>query len=280
MAASSFANRFLVAAANATLICLVANIGCIIGFFVFDIVNSSNLLELLLPPGLLLAVSLRPGVHEMQWLLLGFHFLWFLLLTIFAPAFMCAVSMKFNRQEMSAVLSDVLTRALKLGLWSVLLTAVVTVPTVMLLDHVFTDWSIAYFCARIWLAPLVYLLALTLVQLILRSENEFVLPKFCSISEKEASRSPALICVVSFLVTISIFLGTYFLTPIFYGPFLRHSENYLFIFELLAWLLAGLCLVRIMNRENFMLVYFFFFVLPSLVLFTVMPALMTIISIH
>ncbi len=242
--------------------------------------NNPNLLKFLFPWDFWLSLSLRTAEPVLRSLSPAFYLVWLLLISTFAPALVCLASTKFGRQERTAGLSGVLSRARKLGLLSVLVTGLVMVPTVMFFDGVFGNWSIVYFLARIWLAPLIYLLVLTIVQLILKTEGEFVLPIFCSISKNEASRNPALICIVSFLVAISPLMGGYFLTPSYQALLFRDSASSLILFELVAWLLAGLWLVRIMNRENFMLVYFFFFVVPSLVLLTLLPALMMCISIH
>ena len=281
---SNLPNRFSLAMANATCISLVLNLvlnlACVIGLFFSFLMNNPNLLEFLFPRDFWLSLSLRTAEPVMRSLSPSFFFVWILLVSIFAPVLICLASTKFGRQEKSVGLSDLLARARKLGLLSALLTGAVVVPTVMYFNVVFANWSIVYFWARIWLVPLVYLLALTVVQLILRSENEFVLPEFCSISKTEGSRNPGLICIVSFFVAISPLIGGCFFTPSYLALLVRDSAIYLFLFELIAWLLAGLWLVRIMNRENFMLVYLFCFVVPSLVSLTVLPVLMQIISVH
>ncbi len=95
-----------------------------------------------------------------------------------------------------------LKNARKLGFLSLLLTSAVVVVTVMLLDLVFTGWSIVYFVARIPvipLIPLIQLLALTIVQLILQTEGEFVLPKFCRFWLELCSSCP---------ITMHLFLET------------------------------------------------------------------------
>ncbi len=277
---SNLPDRFALAMSNATCISLVLNVAYFVGFFISVLMNNAHLFELFFPRDFWLSLSLQPAVPLMRFLSPFFLCVWLLLVSTFAPALVCLASTKFGRQEWSVGLSDVLSRARKLGLLSVLVTGLVMVPTVMFFDGVFGNRSIVYFLARIWLAPLIYLLVLTIVQLILKTEGEFVLPKFCSISKNEASRNPALICIVSFLVAVSPLMGGYLLTPSYQALLFRDSASFLILFELVAWLLAGLWLVRIMNRENFMLVYFYFFVVPSLVLLTLLPALMTIISIH
>lgn len=278
--ASNFANRFLVAAANATFVCLVLNVACVIGLFFSFSMNNPSLFEFLFPRDFWLSLDLGTAEPLLRSLSPGFYLVWLLLISTFAPALVCLASTKFGRQERSVGLSDVLSRARKLGLFSALVTGLVMVPTVMFFDGVFGNWSIVYFLARIWLAPLIYLPVLTIVQLILETEGEFVLPKSCSISKNEASRNPALICIGSFLVAVSPLIGAYFLTPSYHSLLFRDSATGLLLSELAVWLLAGLWLVTIMNRENFMLVYFFCFVLPSLVLFMLLPALMVCISIH
>jgi hypothetical protein len=114
------------------------------------------------------------------------------------------------------------------------------------------------------LIPLIQLLALTIVQLILQTEGEFVLPKFCSILKKpKVSRNPALTCIVSVLCSNCDF-GWNFVphAPSYYAPLFRDKARiYLVLLELVGWLLAGVSLLRIMILENFILVYFFCFVL-------------------
>lgn len=280
MTASNFANRFLVAAANATFICLVLNVAYFVGFFISVLMNSAHLFELFFPRDFWLSLSLQPAVPLMRFLSPFFLCVWLLLVSIFAPSLICQASTKFGRHEKLVGLSEVLKNARKLGLLSFLLTSAVVVVTVMLLDLVFTGWSIAYFVARILVIPLIQLLALTIVQLILQTEGEFVLPKFCAIVKKDGSRSPALTCIVSFFVAISILAGTLFLMPNYYAPLFRDRTIYLVLLQLVAWLLAGVSLLRIMILENFILVYFFCFVAPSLVLLVLFPAIVMCISVH
>ncbi len=280
MTASSFANRFLVAAANATFICLVLNVAYFVGFFISVLMNNAHLFEIFFPRDFWLSLSLQPAVPLMRFLSPFFLCVWLLLVSIFAPSLLCQASTKFGRQEKLVGLSEVLQNARKLGLLSLLLTSAVVVVTVMLFDLVFTGWSIAYFVARILVIPLIQLLALAIVQLILQTEGEFVLPKFCSILKKDGSRSRALTCVVSFFVAISILAGTLFLMPNYYAPLFRDRTIYLVLLQLVAWLLAGVSLLRIMILENFIPVYFFCFVVPSLVLLVVFPAIVICISVH
>lgn len=68
--------------------------------------------------------------------------------------------------------------------------------------------------------------------------------------------------------------------PNYYAPLFRDRTIYLVLLELVAWLLAGVSLLRIMILENFILVYFFCFVVPSLVLLVVFPAIVICISVH
>jgi hypothetical protein len=280
MTASSFANRFLVAAANATFICLVLNVAYFVGFFISVLMNNAHLFEIFFPRDFWLSLSLQPAVPLMRFLSPFFLCVWLLLVSIFAPSLLCQASTKFGRQEKLVGLSEVLQNARKLGLLSLLLTSAVVVVTVMLFDLVFTGWSIAYFVARILVIPLIQLLALAIVQLILQTEGEFVLPKFCSILKKDGSRSRALTCVVSFFVAISILAGTLFLMPNYYAPLFRDRTIYLVLLQLVAWLLAGVSLLRIMILENFIPVYFFCFVVSSLVLLVVFPAIVICISVH
>ncbi len=280
---SNLPDRFAVAMSNATCISLVLNLAYIIGFFISVLMNNAHLFELFFPRDFWLSLSLQPAVPLMRFLSPFFLCVWLLLVSIFAPALICQASTNFGRQEKLVGLSEVLKNARKLGLLSFLLTSAVVVVTVKLLDLVFTGWSIVYFVARIPvipLIPLIQLLALTIVQLILQTEGEFVLPKFCSILKKEGSRNPALTCIVSFFVAISILAGTLFLMPNYYAPLFRDRTIYLVLLELVGWLLAGVSLLRIMILENFILVYFFCFVLPSLVLLVVFPAIVTCISVH
>lgn len=278
--ASNFANRFLVAAANATFVCLVLNVACVIGLFFSFSMNNPSLFEFLFPRDFWLSLDLGTAEPLLRSLSPGFYLVWLLLISTFAPALVCLASTKFGRQERSVGLSDVLSRARKLGLFSVLVTGLVMVPTVMFFDGVFGNWSIVYFLARIWLAPLIYLPVLTIVQLILETEGEFVLPKFCSIAQPEVSWNSALICIALFLLAIAILAGPLLLAPSYYVPLFRDKAVYLVLFELVAWLVAGLSLFRNMILENFMLVYFFCFVLPSVVLLILLPAFVSCISVH
>lgn len=278
--ASNFANRFLVAAANATFICLVFNVACLLGLFISVSMNNADLFELFFPRDLRLSLSIRPAVPVLRFLSPLFLYAWLLLVSIFAPALICQASTKLGRHEKLVGLGGVLSRARKLGLLSTLLTGAAGVTTVMLLDLVFTGWSIVYFVARILLIPLIQLLALTIVQLILQTEGEFVLPKVFSIAKKEASWNSALTCVALFLVAIAILAGPLFLAPSYYVPLFRDKAVYLVLFELVAWLVTGLSLFRNMILENFMLVYFFCFVVPSVVFLILLPAFVICISVH
>lgn len=269
-------NRFFLAFANAVCICTVANAGFVFGSAVWYLVVDHNPLELLLLPGLILACSL---LYE-QARAPGFILVLLLFVSILAPALVCIVSSRINRKGPSALMNGLLLRTIMMGLWSVLLTALVTTPIVMLLDQVFTQWSIVYALSRLWLAPLIYLLALAIVQLILSTEEEFVLPKFCSISSSEASRNSALLCATSFMGAILILLASYFLTPSYHEPFLRDPATRVLLFEGVSWLLSGLCLVRILNLNMYVIVYFTCFVVPTLYVFNVLPAVQTCICIH
>lgn len=278
--ASNFANRFLVAAANATFICLVFNVACILGLFISVLVNNADLFELFFPRDLRLSLSLRPAMPVIRCLSSIFFFVWLLLFSIFLPALICQASTKLGRQEKLVGLGGVLSRARKLGLLSALLTGAVLVPTFMFVNNFFGNWSIVYFLAQIWFAPLGYLIALMIVQLILQTEGELVLPKFCSIAKPEGSCNSALICIALFLLAIAILAGPLFLAPVYYVPLFRDRAVYLVLFELVAWLVAGLSLFRNMILENFMLVYFFCFVVPSVFSLILLPAFMICISVH
>jgi hypothetical protein len=277
---SNLPDRFALAAANATLVCLVSNAGFVLGSTVWSLLTSLNPAVVALPPGLLLALGLLPGVRDLPSQLPWLYLYSFVVVPICSPAIVCAVCNKLNRSGKSIVEKRKLTSAFKLGFWSFLLTCLAIVPTVMIVDKLFDHWSFIYLLSRVWLAQLFYWIAVTLVQLILKAENQFVLSRFCSIVEKAPTRHPVLVCIVSFSIAILIFVGCYYLTPTYLASFFRDPATPIFLFELVAWLLAGLWLVRIMNLGMYMLVYFFCFVVPSFCLFTVMPALMTIISIH
>ncbi|MFA6211717.1 MAG: hypothetical protein WC714_19920 [Candidatus Obscuribacterales bacterium] len=268
--------RFSLAYGNAACICIVANFGFVVGSAVWYLVVEHNPCELFLLPELILACNLLPGQERAP----GFFFVLLLLVSILAPALVCIVSSRINRKGPSALMNGLLLRTIMLGLWSVLLTALVTTPIVMLLDQVFTQWSIVYTLTRLWLAPLIYLLALAIVQLILSTEEEFVLSKFCSISPKEEFTNPGFICAASFIGAILSLLASYFLTPSYHGPLFRDPATSVLLFEGVSWLLAGLCLVRILNLNMYVIVYFSCFVLPTLYVFNVLPAVQTCICIH
>ena len=262
---SNLPDRFALAAANATLVCLVSNAGFILGSTVWSLLTSFNPAVVALPPGLLLACGLLPGVRDLPSQLPWLYFYSFVVVPICSPAIFCMVCNRLNRSGKSIVAKSALTSAFKLGFWSFLLTALAIVPTVMIVDKLFDHWSFIYLLSRVWLAQLFYWIAVTLVQLILKAENQFLLAKSCSIVEKAPTRYPVLICIVSFSIAISILVGTYFLTPNYLAPFFRNPATPIFLFELVAWLLAGLWLVRIMNLGMYMLVYFFCFVVPRCV---------------
>ncbi|MDQ5937143.1 MAG: hypothetical protein QG574_4502 [Cyanobacteriota bacterium erpe_2018_sw_21hr_WHONDRS-SW48-000092_B_bin.40] len=277
---SNFANRILVAAANATFICLVFNVACVFGFLISVLVNNADLFELFFPRDFWLSLSIRPAVPVMRFLSPLFLYVWLLLVSIFAPALICKASTKLGRQEKLVGLGGVLSRARKLGLLSALLAGAVVVPTVMFVNNFFGNWSIVYFLAQIWFAPLAYLIALMIVQLILQTEGELVLPKFCSIEKPKVSWNSALICIALFLVAIAILAGPLFFAPSYFVPLFRDKAVYLVLFELVGWLVAGLSLLRNMILDNFMVVYFFCFVLPSVVLLILLPAFVICISVH
>ncbi len=277
---SSFANRFLVAATNATFICLVFNVACLLGLFISVLMNNADLFELSFPRDLRLSLSLRPAMPVIRCLSSIFFCVWLLLFSIFSPSLICQASAKNGRQDKLVGLCGVLNRARKLGLLSTLLSGAAVVPTVMFVNNFFGNLSIVYFLAQIWLVPLAYFIALTIVQLILQTEGELVLPKVCSIAKTEANWKSVLTCIALFLIAIAILAGPLVLAPSYYVPLFRDKAFYLVLFELVAWLVAGLSLFRKMILENFMLVYFFCFVVPSVVLLTLLPAFVMCISVH
>jgi hypothetical protein len=65
---SNFANRILVAAANATFICLVFNVACVFGFLISVLMNNAHLFELFFPRDFWLSLSLQPAVPLMRFL--------------------------------------------------------------------------------------------------------------------------------------------------------------------------------------------------------------------